>query len=269
MQYALVDNTRAEATKGLKGICPGCGLIVRAKCGSKVIHHWAHENRVQCDSWWENETAWHRAWKELFPAECREVTHHAVDGEIHRADIKTPSGIYIEVQHSQITDLERLARERFYKNLVWIVDAKPFRNNFRLAHMLPHHDSDIAQDLVWYKAEWGLEGTISGLFYRKSQNPDASSWVYVEGTHHIERELKLAYRGQHQYVWKKPRTTWIEATVPVYLDFGEEWLCRLEQYGNTNLKILRLISKVQFLRDCMLEVDVKKIADNPFKLKNS
>jgi hypothetical protein len=58
-----------------------------------------------------------------FPEECREISHIAPDGEIHRADIKTPSGIVIEVQHSAMTDAERLSREAFYENLVWVVDG--------------------------------------------------------------------------------------------------------------------------------------------------
>jgi hypothetical protein len=75
-----------------------------AKCGPRVMHHWAHAGRRNCDPWWENETPWHREWKNLFPEDCREVSHTAPDGEVHRADIKTPAGIVIEVQHSNMTD---------------------------------------------------------------------------------------------------------------------------------------------------------------------
>ena len=60
-----------------------------AKCGPRIIHHWAHEGRRNCDLWWENETEWHRDWKNLFPLDCREVSHTAEDGEVDRADIRT------------------------------------------------------------------------------------------------------------------------------------------------------------------------------------
>ena len=49
--------------------------------------------------------------EEQVPEECREISHVASDGEIHRADIKTPTGIVIEVQHSAMTDTGRLSRE--------------------------------------------------------------------------------------------------------------------------------------------------------------
>jgi hypothetical protein len=75
-----------------------------AKCGPRVIHHWADASRRDRDPWWENETAWHREWKSLFPPECGEVYHNAPNGEVHRADIKTPTGVAIEIQHSAMTD---------------------------------------------------------------------------------------------------------------------------------------------------------------------
>ncbi|WP_208116649.1 MULTISPECIES: hypothetical protein [unclassified Rhizobium] len=107
-----------------------CGSAVVAKCGPRVVHHWAHKGRRNCDPWWENETEWHRQWKNHFPEECREISHIAEDGEIHRSDIKTPHGVYIEVQHSAMTDAERKSREEFYKNLIWVIDGQPFKKNF-------------------------------------------------------------------------------------------------------------------------------------------
>jgi len=88
-----------------------------AKCGSRIMRHWAHTHAKNCDPWWENETQWHRDWKNHFPPDSREVSHTAENGEIHRADVKTTTGIVIEFQHSAMTDQERLSREQFYKNL--------------------------------------------------------------------------------------------------------------------------------------------------------
>lgn len=82
-----------------------------------------------------NETPWHRAWKILFPEERQEICHLVPDGEIHRADIKTPTGSVIEVRHSA-SDAERLSRETFYGNLVWIIDGSAFRDDFDIYHML-------------------------------------------------------------------------------------------------------------------------------------
>ena len=47
------------------------------------------KGRRFCDPWWENETEWHRAWKDQFPADWQEIVHHAEDGEKHIADVKT------------------------------------------------------------------------------------------------------------------------------------------------------------------------------------
>jgi hypothetical protein len=169
MQYALVDGKLQDPFFGGRGVCPICGALAIAKCGPRVLHHWAHAGRRNCDPWWESETEWHRAWKNHFPEDCREVSHTASDGEIHRADIKTPTGIIIEVQHSAMTDLERQSREAFYANLVWVIDGRSFRDNFDIYHLLPDPDSDIAQDIVWAKASRPMQGAANGLFFRLSE----------------------------------------------------------------------------------------------------
>lgn len=124
MKFALVDKRRAEAQPGMKGICEACESIMIAKCGGERIKHWAHKSKVSCDPWWENETEWHRTWKNHFPEDCQEVIHKDSEtGEIHKADIKTASGLVIEFQHSAIKPAEIQSREAFYKNMVWVVDG--------------------------------------------------------------------------------------------------------------------------------------------------
>ena len=94
-----------------------------ARCGEVRVRHWAHKGRRHCDPWWENETEWHRAWKDQFPADWQEIVHHAEDGERHIADVKTDDGWVIEFQHSHITPDERRSREAFYRKLIWVVDG--------------------------------------------------------------------------------------------------------------------------------------------------
>ena len=134
-----------------QGKCPDCGSAMVSKCGPRVIHHWAHASRKNCDPWWENETDWHREWKSHFPEDCREVSHTAPDGEVHRADIKTPTGIVIEVQHSTMSDEERESRESFYGNLIWILDGRNFRKSFHLGYMLPEPSAEWVKDIVWFQ----------------------------------------------------------------------------------------------------------------------
>ncbi|WP_234181164.1 competence protein CoiA [Sphingopyxis sp. NFH-91] len=259
LQYGLVKGNRTEAKPGLRGECPTCSAAIIAKCGPRIRHHWAHFGRRQCDPWWENETLWHREWKALFPEECREIHHVDGGGEIHRADIKTPGGIYIEVQHSAMTDAERLSREAFYKNLVWIVDGRSFVANFDIYHMLPDPGSVLASDLVWQKAKRQWRGAADGIFLSVSQNqahyPGATKTTLRGGElgflFRIKDEVLAEYRGHHQYDWVRPRTTWLEACCPVYIDFGLNYLVRLETYDETGLPCVRLVPKVRFIAEAM------------------
>ncbi len=268
MQYAFVGNQRQEASPGGRGTCPTCGAPMVAKCGPRVMHHWAHAQRRNCDPWWENETPWHRAWKNLFPEECREVSHVAPDGEIHRADIKTPTGIVIEIQHSAMTDAERASREAFYQNMVWVIDGTPFRQNFDIFHMLPDSNSKLAQDLVWMKATRPTRGGAGrGMFFRLSENPgftkatlQHAGMCEIHGMGDIRAEVEREYMGHHQYDWVRPRSTWLDAACPVYIDFGGDLLAKLEIYDESGLPCVYLVSKSKFVFDAMTETTATAIA---------
>ena len=261
MQYALVDNERYEPFPGGRGFCPICSSPAISKCGPRVVHHWAHASRKDCDPWWENETLWHREWKALFPENCREISYTAPNGEVHRADIVTPTGIVIKVQHSAMSDMERQSREAFYKNLIWIIDGSGFRKNFDIYHLLPDPASEIAQDLVWTKATRSKRGAAQGLFFRLSEgileNPDATKATLRHGTihgiHEIEASVHEAYRGHHQYDWIRPHRTWLDAACPVYIDLGENFLAKLDVYDESGLKCIHRISKQKFIHDVLTE----------------
>jgi competence protein CoiA len=131
MKFALIDNIRTEAITGGKGICPICGSELIAKCGSLKINHWAHKAIRNCDAWWENETEWHRQWKSNFPDTWQEVImHDEQTKEKHIADVRTDHGLVVEFQHSAIKPQERIARERFYKNIVWIADGTRLERDY-------------------------------------------------------------------------------------------------------------------------------------------
>ncbi|AWW32138.1 hypothetical protein DN752_19445 [Echinicola strongylocentroti] len=121
MKFAIVDGKKMEANKGLKGICPCCKSEVFAKCGEVKINHWAHKRN--CDIWWENETEWHRQWKNHFPEDWQEIIQFDRNGEKHIADVKTEKGWVLEIQHSYITAEERNSRTHFYSKLVWVIDG--------------------------------------------------------------------------------------------------------------------------------------------------
>jgi len=252
MQYALVEGHRKEAFPGGRGTCSICGNDTLAKCGTRKIPHWAHRSLKDCDPWWENETEWHREWKNRYPEECREISHTAPDGEIHRSDIRTPGGIYIEVQHSHMPEMELQAREAFYGNLIWVLDGRGFRKSFDVCHPLPNPRSAMAQDLVWSPARRGYSGANSGLFHRLSENPPHTKATLRFGQIHSIREvldeLALSYDGHHQFVWTRPHLSWLSARSPVYIDFGETHLARLQVYDETCMHCVRMVRRDEFIQ---------------------
>jgi hypothetical protein len=131
MRFALASGLRVEAYAGGRGICRRCKGEVIAKCGTHRVAHWAHRGVRDCDTWSEKETDWHRAWKNNFSAECQEfVQHDEQSGEKHIADVRTPHGLVIKFQHSHLDPLERAVRERFYGNMVWVVDGSRLQRDY-------------------------------------------------------------------------------------------------------------------------------------------
>jgi competence protein CoiA len=131
MQFALIDNKRIKAGPQLQGICCCCSKPVIAKCGTRKIWHWAHKSKKNCDNWWEPETEWHRIWKNKYLSDWQEMS--LLDkrtGEKHIADIRTVHNLVIEFQHSHIDPQERSSREKFYKNMVWIVDGTRLKRDY-------------------------------------------------------------------------------------------------------------------------------------------
>lgn len=123
MKFAIVNETKKTPTPKESGHCPFCRSEVISKCGSLRLWHWAHKKELQCDPWWENETEWHRNWKNQFPVNYQEQIHYDENGEKHIADVKTDKGWVLEFQYSFIKSEERISRNDFYKKLVWIVNG--------------------------------------------------------------------------------------------------------------------------------------------------
>lgn len=124
MKFAYVNNIKREAEKGLIGYCRFCSSELIAKCGDYKVHHWSHKKRRNCDPWWEPETDWHRNWKNEYPPEWQELLFHdEKSGEKHISDVHTIHKLVIEFQHSPINTEERVSRETFYKNMIWVIDG--------------------------------------------------------------------------------------------------------------------------------------------------
>lgn len=148
MRFATVNGEKREAEKELVGACIGCERPMIPVCGVKNVKHWRHKVDCECDHWWENETEWHRLWKNSFPVECQEIRHKADDGEWHIADVKTKQGHVIEFQHSFLKSEERNARNRFYgTNLVWVVDGQARKNDLSKFNLVLQNAKVIAPGL--------------------------------------------------------------------------------------------------------------------------
>jgi hypothetical protein len=156
MRYALVNGILVEPSPKLKGVCKSCEAVMIAKCGQHKLWHWAHKSRIHCDRWWEQETEWHRSWKDRFPKEWQEIIHFdPVTNEKHIADVKTEHGQVIEFQHSLLEPEELKSREAFYGDLVWVVDgcrgeldAATFNLGLGTRRDPPNHPTIF--DFTWY-----------------------------------------------------------------------------------------------------------------------
>jgi competence protein CoiA len=152
MRFAVLDGVRVEASPKLHAHCPGCGSEVVAKCGKHVSWHWSHLSREHCDPWWENESEWHRSWKDRFPQSWQEVPcKDTTTGEWHFADVKTPSGLVIEFQRSAIHPEEMKSREVFYRSMIWVVDGcKSDADRFNFSNMRSRPNSDGIAHFNWF-----------------------------------------------------------------------------------------------------------------------
>jgi competence protein CoiA len=160
MHWALKNGERTTAQPGLRAQCPGCRGEVLAKCGSIVVWHWAHL-ADDCDTWNEPESAWHLGWKQRFPDDWQEV----VLGN-HRADVKTPK-LVVELQASSISPEEIQARERHYRNMVWLLRGGDFEDNL----CIRQRDGYLSFRWKWPRKSWWsakmpiVIDTRAGLLY--------------------------------------------------------------------------------------------------------
>ena len=142
--------------------------------------------------------------------------------------------------------------------------------------MLPNPDTELAQDIVWSKAKRHMHGSNNGLFFRLSEACEDDSSITkatlrggrIHGINEIKDDLILSYNGYHQFDWVRPRKTWLDAHCPVYIDFGDEYLVKLDVYDSSELECVRLVSKRKFVHYVMVEKDVKNIAKRFYPINN-
>jgi competence protein CoiA len=245
MKFALVNGIRTEAFPKGTGKCTLCNGETIAKCGPKIIRHWAHKSLKKCDNWWENETQWHRDWKSYFPDEWQEVVHFDSSGEKHRADVKTAKGVVIEFQNSPMPVAEMQAREAFYGNMVWIVNGEKFQENFIIFDRLPDPKAKGFEDIVIHIAS----SSDNGRVYHKASEYDGSGMVEIYNLNLLNELVIQNYTGHHRVHWKNPRSVWFSAQAPVLFDFGDENLWRLmPYYPSSQFYCVKKYDKANFIK---------------------
>ncbi|MGO4878095.1 competence protein CoiA [Pedobacter psychrotolerans] len=242
MQYALLNGCKAEAVRGAQGICMCCGQKVIAKCGSINIKHWAHAVADRCDSWWENETIWHREWKAEFPVNFREVNFFDEKLlEFHRADIHTAAGITIELQNSAISLTELQAREAFYPKLIWLVNGLKFKG-FKILKSIPDPHHPALDDFEFCLSEHlSMIRKIDAL----TQNPNPA----ILNFYHQDLKSVPVSTAFYAFSWRHPHQAWMQVSCPVFIDFGGHFLYRLRKRYQISghYSYLQLVSKKSFL----------------------
>ena len=245
MKYALDTGVRSEAAPKRSAVCQYCGGAMVAKCGPLRIWHWAHVPRRSCDPWWEPETHWHRQWKSRFPPECQEVVHlDAVSNEKHVADVKTTKLLVIELQNSAIRLDELHSRERFYKEMVWVVNGAPFRDRFTIMDRMP---SPEAEEMVDIRIMTDYNEEHYRGYYRVSENRFGPGLVIAHPYEELRQLVDKRYRGEHLFSWKNMRRIWFKATKPVFFDFGDNNLYQLLSCHENRLWYIKITSKKLFV----------------------
>lgn len=242
MQYSIVNGIKTAASPGLIGICECCNAPTFSACGNLIQWHWKHKSLKNCDSWWENETQWHRDWKEKFLPEYREVIcYDDVTNEKHIADIKTKNGIVIEFQNSPLDINELQSRESFYEKLIWVINAEKFKDNIEISFKLPDLRSPFPNEIDFADSKHFLT-------YNKNKYADGTMEFSSSETQKHRTLVEEHYSNMHRLVWKYKRKVWLEAKAPLFLDFGDDKIWRVQQIDRfENFRVISHYDKKNFI----------------------
>ncbi|TXJ29057.1 MAG: hypothetical protein E6Q24_05095 [Chitinophagaceae bacterium] len=287
MLYALSkEGARISATPGIEGYCEGCNALLIPRCGDINTWHWAHES-CSCDSWnYEPKTYWHEQWQRRFHVDDTEVGIKK-NGEFHRADIVGNNDVVIEVQHSPLAESEIIKRERFYGNMIWVLNARTFAHNLSLVH---ERDDVFHNSLSLYMEDEKFSGSLTRIKLTVPSGDDGAienalkanqplcrqcseledCWYWESSAYYNGKELptdiKAAYYAfiLHDCLyakledenknypidikWKHRRKSWSAAKMPIFLDIGSQLLIWLGKNHFGNFFDAKVVTKDRFSR---------------------
>ena len=180
-RYAIVDGIKTDirdAKRCQHGICPMCGDELIARKGEVRAHHWWHV-RGKCDDWYQPKGPWHIYWQSKFPVEMQEVpVSRSTEGGLvkHIADIRTGSGLVIEVQYSAIMPAVVKERELFYGKMLWLISKTRFPRFAEVSSKWGRFYRCGEFDV------WGLDGKHQQCLPRAWEKSDKFLWLDCHGS---------------------------------------------------------------------------------------
>ena len=200
-------------------------------------------------------TQWHLDWQNNFAPAWREVIFRdEQSGAFHRADIHTPQGVTIEFQHSHLSIEELESRNTFYKKLIWVVNAQPFKEQFIFTNATPNPQSPL---LANYKFSVDPNGLAKFHYFYSKEEPYSygpTGLVRSYSLHDPElREVAEEHdkKGKLYWLfsWKNKRSASLNSNAPVFLDFGDEFLYWIKKRAQRPfpLRYLQVVEKKDFL----------------------
>ena len=152
-------------------------------------------------------------------------------GEKHIADIRTVHNLVIEFQHSHIDPQERTSREKFYKNMVWVVDGTRLKRDYPrfLEEWKKDGISEVRQtDNLGIFEVWFPEFCFPEAWL-KSSVPVVFDFLGDGSLHDLEGLRNSLYClfpqvGRHARVAEISRTAFVKTTT------NGEWTSRVQEF---------------------------------------
>jgi len=153
------------AEVGRKAICPDCGKPVFPKCGMEKRNHFAHyksDITLNCQSvrFYDGISEWHMDWQFQIkePEAGINIEVYIKKGEYaKRADVVTKNGLIIEFQKSHLPYDERILREKYYNDMIWVIhhdlSTDPVFNKITKIPVLIDYDSYLEEIKCGYQID--------------------------------------------------------------------------------------------------------------------
>ncbi len=126
-----IDGRSVRAARGIGAVCPHCRGELIAKCGSLVVHHWAHREGSECE-YSRGMTQWHYDWLMRYQGlgDGWQIEHFFDSGlRFDAYNARTRQAIEFQriIEPEYIEHKIEVCR-RAQVELFWLIDPEVFRN---------------------------------------------------------------------------------------------------------------------------------------------